>query len=56
MGLGEALEASQQETEAERAFRQGVEVEPTYWGAQTALGNFLFRHGRSAAASRSTSA
>jgi TolB-like protein/Flp pilus assembly protein TadD/DNA-binding winged helix-turn-helix (wHTH) protein len=50
MGLGEALEASQQDTEAERAFRQGVEVEPTYWGAQTALGNFLFRHGRSAAA------
>jgi len=50
MGLGEALEAAQQDTEAERAFRQGVEMEPTYWGAQTALGNFLFRHGRSAAA------
>ena len=50
MGLGEALEAGQHETDAERAFRQGVEVEPTYWGAQTALGNFLFRHGRSAAA------
>ena len=50
MGLGEALEAGGHDTEAERALRQGVEVEPTYWGAQTALGNFLFRHGRSAAA------
>jgi Flp pilus assembly protein TadD len=27
-----------------------VDAEPTYWGAQTALGNFLFRHGRSTAA------
>ena len=50
MGLGEALEAGGHDTEAERALRQGVEVEPTYWGAQTALGNFLFHHGRSAAA------
>ncbi len=50
MGLGEALEAGGHDPEAERALRQGVEVEPTYWGAQTALGNFLFHHGRSAAA------
>ena len=50
MGLGEALEAGQHYAEAEHAFREGVEVEPTYWGAQTALGNFLVRRGRAAAA------
>ena len=50
MGLGEALEGEQKTAEAERAFRQGVEVEPTFWEAQTALGNFLFRQGRPAAA------
>jgi TolB-like protein/Flp pilus assembly protein TadD/DNA-binding winged helix-turn-helix (wHTH) protein len=49
-GLGEALDGQQRTAEAERAFRQGVDVEPTYWGVQTALGNFLFRHGRSGAA------
>jgi TolB-like protein/tetratricopeptide (TPR) repeat protein/DNA-binding winged helix-turn-helix (wHTH) protein len=49
-GLGEALDGQRRSADAERAFRKGVEVEPTYWGAQTALGNFLFRHGRSAAA------
>ena len=50
MGLGEALDGQQHSTEAEHACRQAVDVEPTYWEAQTALGNFLFRHGRSAAA------
>jgi tetratricopeptide (TPR) repeat protein/DNA-binding winged helix-turn-helix (wHTH) protein len=49
-GLGEALDGQQRTADAERAFRQGVDVEPTYWGVQTALGNFLFRHGRSGAA------
>jgi TolB-like protein/DNA-binding winged helix-turn-helix (wHTH) protein/predicted Zn-dependent protease len=50
MGLGEALDGQQHGTEAEHAFRRAVDVEPTYWEAQTALGNFLFRHGRAAAA------
>jgi len=50
VGLGEALDGQQRTADAERAFRQGIDVEPTYWGAQTALGNFLFRHGRSGAA------
>src|SRR5580765_3183395 len=50
IGLGEALEGGQHHDDAERAFRQAVEAEPTYWYAQTALGNFLFRQGRSAAA------
>ncbi len=50
VGLGEALDAAQRTVAAEHAFRQGVEVEPAYWGAQTALGNFLFRHGRAAPA------
>jgi len=50
LGLGEALEGQQHPAEAERALRQGVEVEPTYWSAQTALGNFLFRQGRAAEA------
>jgi len=50
VGLGEALDGQRRPDDAERAFRQGVEVEPSYWGAQTALGNFLFRHGRFAAA------
>ena len=44
-GLGEALDGQRRGAEAERAFRQAIEVEPSYWGAQTALGNFLFRHG-----------
>jgi TolB-like protein/Flp pilus assembly protein TadD/DNA-binding winged helix-turn-helix (wHTH) protein len=50
VGLGQALDAQDLTTDAERAFRKGVDVEPTYWGAQNALGNFLFRHGRGAAA------
>jgi TolB-like protein/tetratricopeptide (TPR) repeat protein/DNA-binding winged helix-turn-helix (wHTH) protein len=50
MGLGEALDGLQHGTEAEHAFRRAVDVEPTYWEAQTALGNFLFRHGRPATA------
>ncbi len=50
MGLGEALDGEQKSVDAERALRQGVEVEPTYWGAQSALGGFLVRHGRAAAA------
>jgi len=50
VGLGEALDAQHRAAEAERALRKAVEVEPTYWGAQTALGTFLFRHGRTSAA------
>jgi TolB-like protein/Flp pilus assembly protein TadD/DNA-binding winged helix-turn-helix (wHTH) protein len=50
VGLGEALDALHRTTDAERAFRKAVDVEPSYWGAQNALGNFLFRHGRAAAA------
>jgi TolB-like protein/Flp pilus assembly protein TadD/DNA-binding winged helix-turn-helix (wHTH) protein len=50
VGLGEALDGQQHTAEAERAFRKSVDVEPTYWSAQNALGNFLFRHGRAAAA------
>ncbi len=50
MGLGEALAADQHGAEAEHAFRQAVQVEPTYWGAQTALGNFLLGQGRASAA------
>jgi TolB-like protein/tetratricopeptide (TPR) repeat protein/DNA-binding winged helix-turn-helix (wHTH) protein len=50
MGLGEALDGQRHGAEAEHAFRRAVDVEPTYWEAQTALGNFLFRHGRAAAA------
>ena len=50
IGLGEALEGGQHHDDAERAFRQAVEAEPTYWYAQTQLGNFFFRQGRSAAA------
>jgi TolB-like protein/tetratricopeptide (TPR) repeat protein/DNA-binding winged helix-turn-helix (wHTH) protein len=48
IGVGEAFEAAERPAEAERAFRQGVAVEPTYWGAQTALGNFLLRQGHAA--------
>jgi len=48
IGLGLALDAQQRSADAERAFRQAVDAEPTYWAAQTELGNFLFRHGRSA--------
>ena len=36
IGLGEALEGGQHHDDAERAFRQAVEAEPTYWYAQTA--------------------
>jgi len=50
IGLGEALNGQHNTVEAERAFRKGVEVEPTYWEAQTALGNFLLNHGRAGAA------
>jgi TolB-like protein/Flp pilus assembly protein TadD/DNA-binding winged helix-turn-helix (wHTH) protein len=50
VGLGEALEALHRTTDAERALRKGVDAEPSYWGARNALGNFLFRHGRAAAA------
>jgi len=50
IGLGEALNEQHKTTEAERALRKGVEVEPTYWEAQTALGNFLLNHGRAGAA------
>ena len=32
VGLGEALDGEQNSADAERAFRQGVQVEPTYWG------------------------
>jgi TolB-like protein/Flp pilus assembly protein TadD/DNA-binding winged helix-turn-helix (wHTH) protein len=50
VGLGEALDGQHKTAEAERAFRKGVEVEPTYWWPQTALGNFLLSHGRAGAA------
>ena len=50
MGLGEALDGAQKRVDAERAFRQAVQVEPTYWGAQSALAGFLVSHGRAAAA------
>ncbi|HTD30095.1 MAG TPA: tetratricopeptide repeat protein, partial [Steroidobacteraceae bacterium] len=50
MGLGEALDGAQNRVDAERAFRQAVQVEPTYWGAQSALAGFLVSHGRAAAA------
>jgi tetratricopeptide (TPR) repeat protein len=50
IGLGEALEGQHRTADAERAFRQAVEVEPTFWMAQNMLGNFLFSHGRTAAA------
>lgn len=50
IGLGEALDGQHKTAEAERALRKGIEVEPTYWQAQTSLGNFLFNHGRAGAA------
>ncbi|MGH8268237.1 MAG: tetratricopeptide repeat protein [Steroidobacteraceae bacterium] len=50
VGLGAALDGQQRTADAERILRQAVNVESTYWGAQTALGNFLFRHGRFLAA------
>jgi Flp pilus assembly protein TadD/TolB-like protein/DNA-binding winged helix-turn-helix (wHTH) protein len=50
VGLGWALDGQHRNADAERAFRKAVDVEPTYWGAQNALGHFLFSHGRSAAA------
>ncbi len=50
IGLGEALDGEHKSADAERALREGVQVEPTYWEAQTALGGFLFSHGRAAAA------
>jgi TolB-like protein/Flp pilus assembly protein TadD/DNA-binding winged helix-turn-helix (wHTH) protein len=50
VGLGEAYDGQHRGADAERALRQAIDVEPTYWAAHTALGNFLFRHGRAVAA------
>ncbi|HEX4388442.1 MAG TPA: tetratricopeptide repeat protein, partial [Steroidobacteraceae bacterium] len=50
IGLGQALDGEHRSADAERALRQGIEAEPTYWKAHTELGNFLIHHGRSAEA------
>jgi TolB-like protein/Flp pilus assembly protein TadD/DNA-binding winged helix-turn-helix (wHTH) protein len=50
IGLADAYEGEHHTAEAEIAYYRAVEAEPTYGAAQTALGNFLFQHGRAAAA------
>src|SRR4029077_6630357 len=50
IGLGQALDGEQRAADAERALRQGINAEPTYWRAHTELGNFLIHHGRAAEA------
>jgi TolB-like protein/Flp pilus assembly protein TadD/DNA-binding winged helix-turn-helix (wHTH) protein len=50
LGFGNALDGLQRTADAEHALRQATRVEPTYWVAQTDLGNFLLRHGRVAEA------
>src|SRR5262249_11112036 len=47
IGLGQALNGLQRPADSERALRQAIEAEPTYWSSHTELGNFLFPHGRS---------
>ena len=46
IGLGQALDGQQRTADAERALRQAIDAEPTYWLAHIELGTFLFRHGR----------
>jgi TolB-like protein/tetratricopeptide (TPR) repeat protein/DNA-binding winged helix-turn-helix (wHTH) protein len=50
LGLGQALDGEHLTADAERALRQGINAEPTYWLAPTELGNFLIHHGRQAEA------
>jgi TolB-like protein/Flp pilus assembly protein TadD/DNA-binding winged helix-turn-helix (wHTH) protein len=50
IGLADAYEGGHHTGEAEIAYYRAVEAEPTYPAAQTALGNFLFQHGRAAVA------
>jgi TolB-like protein/Flp pilus assembly protein TadD/DNA-binding winged helix-turn-helix (wHTH) protein len=47
VGLGSALEGRGELVTAEKRYREAIDVEPGYWGTHNALGNYLFRHGRS---------